>query len=220
MKNLFKIIIILGFFIPNSFGQEKPKRFKLFPKDSINLKRFYDFNLSYFELKKGEKIASIGAGDGSLEVELAVFNEDIDWTLNDIDSASLNPIEFKKVLDYFENIIHKPIKGKFSFVIGEERKTNLSENTFDRILLNNVYHELSDKQVIMSDIHRALKVNGLIVIMEVMAGKLGQRHQGCNRLKPWEPDFLKEMDGFNFKLVKKNRPKKKLPSTFYFFERM
>ena len=221
MKNLFKIIIILCFFTPNIFGQEvfKPNKFKIYVKNMTQLKNVYKFDLSHIEVKKGEKIASIGAGDGSKEVQIAIMNEGIDWTLQEIDSVSLNPQSFKNVLESFEKIIQKPVNEKFSIVIGNLQKTNLLYDTYDRVLLLNVYHEITDRQRFMVEIHQVLKEKGRVVIMEAMARKIGQRHQGCNDLKLWEPDFLMEMEKFNFKLVNRNRPREKSFETFFIFEK-
>ena len=151
MRNLFKIIIILYFFTTNIFGQEvfKPNKFKIYVKNINQLKNIYKYDFSHIEVKKGEKIASIGAGDGSKEVQIAIMNEGIDWTLQEIDSVSLNPQSFKNVLESFEKIIQKPVNEKFSIVIGNLQKTNLLYDTYDRVLLLNVYHEITDRQRFM-----------------------------------------------------------------------
>ena len=221
MKNLFKIIIILCFFTPDILGQEilKPDKFKIYVKNMTQLKNAYKYDLSHIEVKKGEKVASIGAGDGSKEVQIAIVNEGIDWTLQEIDSVSLNPKSFKNVIESFEKIIQKPINENFSIVIGNLEKTNLLYDAYDRVLLLNVYHEITDRQRFMAEIHRVLKEKGRVVIMESMARKIGQRHQGCNDLKLWEPDFLTEMEKFNFKLVTRNRPREKSFETFFVFEK-
>lgn len=204
----------------NGFGQvtKQSYNFKTFPKDSINLKGYYRTSLINIDVKKDEKIASIGAGIGKQEVQLSVFKEGVDWTLQDIDSTVLNPTQFDLVLKYFENIIKKPIKAKFSLVIGNEKKTYLTENTFDKVLIINSYHEITERESILADVHRALKKNGKVVIVESMAKKKGDLHLGCNDLKLFEPDFLKEMEKFNFKFLTKINPKKSNSWSYYTFE--
>ena len=220
MKYLIPTIIIALFLSLNGFSQSNKQiaKFKTFSKDSTNLKEYYRTSLSKFNLKKGEKIASIGAGYGNQEVAMSIFNDDIEWTLQDIDSTVLNPQLFDDVLHYFENMIQKPIKAKFSFVLGDEKKTNLPENTYDKILIINTYHEITERPSILADVRRALKKNGQVIILESMAKKKGQIHQGCHDLKLWEPDFLKEMEGFNFKLLDKVIPKKGVLWSYYTFE--
>ena len=220
MKHLIPIIITALFLSFNGFAQSKKQlaRFKTFPKDSINLKGYYRTSLSKFDFKKGEKIASVGAAYGDQEVMMAIFNDDIEWTLQDIDSTALSPKIFKDVLHYFENMIQRPIKAKFSFVLGNEKKTNLPEDTFDRIIVINSYHEITERASILTDVHRALRKNGKVIILESMAKKKGQIHQGCHDLKLWEPDFLQEMEGFNFKLINKINPTKGYSWSHYTFE--
>lgn len=220
MKHFISTIIIASFLSVNGFSQSNKQiaKFKTFSKDSINLKEYYRTSLSKFDLKKGEKIASIGAGYGNQEIAISIFNDDIEWTLQDIDSTVLNPKVFNNVLHYFENMIQKPIKAKFSFVLGDEKKTNLPEDTFDKILIINTYHEITERSPILADVRRALRKNGKVIILESMAKKKGQIHQGCHDLKLWEPDFLQEMEGFNFKFLNKVIPKKGVTWSYYTFE--
>ena len=222
MKHLIITIFISLMFSLDSFAQSTKQYFgfKNFPKDSINLKGFYRNSLSNIDVKKGEKVASVGAGLGQQEVQFSVFKEGINWTLQDIDSIRLNPKQFDKVLKYFENIIQKPIEANFSFVIGNETKTNLSEDTFDKILIINTYHEITERISILADVRRALKKNGKVIIVESMAKKKGELHQGCNDLKLFEHDFLKEMEEFNFKFINKINPTKGNSWSYYTFERI
>ncbi len=222
MKHLFSTLTITLFLSFTGFAQanKQSAKFKTFSKDSINLKGYYRTSLRSIEIKKGEKIASVGAGYGDQEVVMSIFNDDIDWTLQDIDSTVLNPQLFNDVLHYFENIIKKPIKVKFSIVIGNEQKTNLSENTYDKILIINTYHEITERASILADVQRALKKSGKIIIVEGMAKKKGQIHQGCNDLMLFEPEFLKEMEQFNFKFIDKINPTKGNSWSYYTFEKM
>lgn len=118
----------------------------MYSKDTITLKGNYQFYLSQFDLKKGEKVASVGAGSGDQELQMSIFNKGIEWTLQDIDSTALNSKDFKEISLYFENLIKQPINEKFSFVIGNERKTNLPEDTFDKVLVINAYHEITERK--------------------------------------------------------------------------
>jgi ubiquinone/menaquinone biosynthesis C-methylase UbiE len=220
MKHFIISTFISLVFSLNGFSQSNRQlaKFKTFSKDSTNLKGYYRTSLSKFDLKKGEKIASVGAGYGNQEVMMSIFNDDIDWTLQEIDSTVLNPQLFNDVLHYFENIIKRPIKAKFSFVMGYEKKTNLPEDTYDKILIINTYHEITERPSILADVRRALRKNGKVIILENMAKKKGQIHQGCRDLKLWESDFLQEMEGFNFKLLDKVIPKKGVSWSYYTFE--
>ena len=74
MKYLIPTIIIALFLSLNGFSQSNKQiaKFKTFSKDSTNLNEYYRTSLSKFNLKKGEKIASIGAGYGNQEVAKSI----------------------------------------------------------------------------------------------------------------------------------------------------
>jgi ubiquinone/menaquinone biosynthesis C-methylase UbiE len=220
MKHLLTTLILWSVFNISNFAQKPLKPFKCgYPtKDTTELKRFYKSNLSLIEVKNGERIASVGAMNGYQEVQIAIMRDSIDWTLQDIDTNCLNQTEFNKVFNYYEKMKGSPIIGKFSLLVGDETKTNLSENSYDRVLLINVYHELTDKTAILNDIHRALKKNGRLVIMEAVAKKKGQKRRDCHHIRPWEPDFLKELEALHFKFIDRKRQNEKALLSFYTFE--
>ena len=221
MKNIFLFYSLLLFTI-HTFGQvnTSANKFKVFNTTQKQILDYYKNTLSNVELKAGEKVASIGAGNGSQEIQLAIYNPAIEWTLQEIDTTSLNPKAFEKVKKTYENVIGKSIDGQFSFVIGLEKRTNLAVDYFDKVLLFNVFHELDYKRMIMSDIHNSLKKNGRVIIMENIARTIGQKDPGCHRIKIWEPDFMREMEGYNFKLITKKEHTKIRRLNFYVFERL
>ncbi|MCG8306484.1 MAG: methyltransferase domain-containing protein [Cytophagales bacterium] len=165
--------------------------------------------------RKGETIASIGAGNGTTEVAISCFVDRIDWYLQEIDSARL--FEFHRVREYFEKLYGKKTEANFNLVLGTESSTNLPESTFDRILMVNVYHELTNREAMMNDISKLLKQNGKLVIMEPMAKQAGDLHANCKHLKLYEPDFLQEMRQFGFKLSKRDVGEKISLVTYYTF---
>ncbi len=222
MKSITLTISLLFFIILTTFGQEniaQLSKFKYFSKDSVESRRYYNFSLKHLGVKNGEKVASIGAGNGNNEIQIAIQMENVDFTLQEIDTSSLNSIIFNQIKNYYEKIIGRKINNPFSIIIGNENQTNLLPDTYDRIIVLNTYHEVTDRQSIMSDIGRSLKKNGIVVIMESIARKKGQRHQGCNHPKLWEADFISEMQGFNFKLISRYQHKKSISQIFYTFER-
>jgi SAM-dependent methyltransferase len=221
MKNTFLFISLLLSNI-HTFGQVNTaaNKFKVFNSTQKQISDYYKNTLSNVELKTGEKVASVGAGNGSQEVQLAIYNPAIEWTLQEIDTTSLNPKAFEKVKKNYENIIGKPIDGQFSFVIGAEKKANLPLDYFDKVLLFNVFHELDYKRMILADIHNSLKKNGRVIIMENIARTIGQKDPGCHRIKIWEPDFIREMEGYNFKLISKKEHLKIRRLFFYVFEKL
>lgn len=149
-------------------------------------------------VQQGEVVASVGAGNGYIEAQISCFVPNVSWTLQDIDSGCLNEEEFQKVKAYHERLLGSSIQGTFTLVLGEEEQTNLLRNTYDRVILVNVYHELSGRKPMMEDIYGALKANGVVVMMERMAKKPGERHGDCKQPKLLETELLIEMDSFGF----------------------
>lgn len=161
----------------------------------------YQRSSQYFGCQPGEYIASVGASNGYIEAQISLFVDHLEWYLQDIDSACL--FEFPKVRTHFEQLSGKPINATFQLVLGSFLQTNLPDQYFDRILLSNVYHELSDRGAILRDLYTKLKPGGVMIIMERMARKKGERHKDCGHVKLVEPDFIQEMRSFSFRLRKK-----------------
>lgn len=220
MKILCIFIFLSNIYCTNSFAQ-KPYKCGFYSKDTNKLNHYYQETLQFIEVKKGEQIASVGAQNGNVEVQLSIFTDGITWTLNDIDTGCLNKDEFDKVLHYYESLVNKKIASKFSLVQGTETKTNLQTNFYDRILLINTYHELGNKKIIVDDIYNSLRSKGRLVIMERMANKRNKKRRDCNHIMPYEPDFLEALKASNFLLIDKKIPaNKKSSMVFYVFEKV
>jgi len=172
-----------------------------YPKNFKSIQKNYKNYLHFSNCQPGETIASIGAGNGTSEVAISCFRDSIDWYLQEIDSARL--YQFNDVYNHFMTLRGSKIDDNFNLVIGTESSTNLPSNHFDRILMNNVYHELSDRETILNDVLALLKDDGQVVIMEPMARKQGEKHANCKHLRLYEPDFLREMEQFGFSLYHK-----------------
>jgi SAM-dependent methyltransferase len=186
-------------------------------KNKEDLNRYYNDIYSNIEVKKSDFVASVGSSSGYVESLISLFVDSVNWTLQDIDTSCLNRSEVRKVISYYEKILPKKINSNFEIVIGSEFSTNLPKGKFDKVILLNVFHELSDRNSIMHDIKSSLKENGKIVIMERMARKSGQKHGDCGHLKLIEKDFIIEMSNYGFKNIKRVLPDKKTNLTFYTF---
>jgi len=149
-----------------------------------------------YNCQHGKKIASIGAGNGIFELAISCFAPGIHWCLQEIDTSRL--YQFDQVLRYFTELKGSPIEGTYEHVVGAPTSTNLPRNTFDRILMINVFHELENPEPIVADIKKCLKPHAKLVIMERMGEKPGQIHGDCKFPKLIEAAFLKRMKSFGF----------------------
>ncbi|GHM98558.1 hypothetical protein WSM22_00480 [Cytophagales bacterium WSM2-2] len=199
---------------------ERPYRGGFVTKDWAEVRSNYDLFYKNLGVKKNENVASVGASCGYIEVQVSALIDSINWTLQDIDTTRLNRANFNKVLRYHEKLKGSPIAGQFKLVVGKISKSNLEKNSYDRVLLINVYHEISDRKSILTEIKESLKPGGSVVIMERMAHKQGQKHGDCKLPKLWEPDFLVEMKNFGFQMSGKIVPVKKFPMVYYTFNQI
>ena len=200
-----KLLLLLSiiFFYFSSFAQKKslPYNCGFYDKDTTQLRKTYETNIKYWEVQKGETVASIGPANGNLEVRCSLFVDNINWTLEEIDSSCLNKTEFDRVLNYYQTLANKKVIGNFKLVIGDDTKTNLTANTYDRVLLINVYHELTKQKEMIAEIYKILKNKGKLVIMERVTNKKGKRRKDCPHIMTYEPDFIKLLNEQKFELV-------------------
>jgi SAM-dependent methyltransferase len=189
----------------NAIGQKPPRPYRcgFVTKDSTELKAYYRDIWRFANVMRGERVASVGAGNGYVEAQINMVVDSVNWTLQDIDTACLNAREWANVLAHHEKIMQKKSSGSFELVRGAIDQTNLARNHFDRILLFNVYHELSAPTPMLADIRGALNADGVLVLMEKMARKKGERRRDCGHVMPWEPDLLHELEQAGFKLESK-----------------
>lgn len=221
MKNLyFLCMLFLSILYLSGCASHKKSKtrtydYSWYPKKFAEIQKYYEKYAHFSGCKSGETITSIGAGNGTNEVAISCFVEGISWYLQEIDSGRL--FQFHEVLAHFEQVNKAEVKANFKLVLGTATTTNLPQKHFDRILMNNVYHELSDQRAMMRDISELLKPNGQLVIMEPMARKPGEKHANCNHLRLYEPYFLNEMERFGYKLVKQEVSEKVSFLHFYTF---
>ena len=179
--------------------KNKPYDYGWVPKKYEQIEKHYINYANKYGCQPGETIASIGAGNGLFELAVSCFVPDIHWYLQEIDTSRL--YQFDQVLNHFTKLKGTQIEAAYDLVVGTPTSTNLPANSFDRILMINVYHEIQDVAPIIDDARKCLKPDGELVIMERMGDKPGQIHGDCKFPKLHEPDFLAEMRSFGFENV-------------------
>lgn len=200
-------------------AKNRPFECGFYASDSSHVYRYYQNILQYIETMPGERVVSIGAQNGNMEVQLAFFRPGIAWTVQDINAGCLNETEFGKVKSYYEELFHRKINGTFSLVLGTEDSTRLPTAAYDRVLLLNTYHELNEPALMLRDIHRVLRPGGRLVLMERIATKPEQKRKDCNHLMPVESTLLSDLEQAGFRLAHKAAASGKHAPTFYVLER-
>ncbi len=204
------LLIALFFTCATGKGQQADKPYKcgFFPKDTAYFKKYYNNRVQYMGIQKGEKVASIGAQNGTFEMRMAIFIDSVSWTIQDIDSSYTNTAELEKVRRYYEGLLGRKISGDFAPVVGTETETNLPSGAYDRVLLLNVYHEITQPEEMVRDMYRVLKPGGRLVFLERMGNRRGRRRKDCNHVMPFQEDVVRDFGKAGFKLVAVHYDKK------------
>lgn len=133
-----------------------------------------------FGIRSGDVIAEVGAASGWLEGVFSVLVDSVTFYVQDIDTHFLNKDQFDKMLNWYTSVRERPQTNQFRYVIGTATETNLPQDFFDKIILNNSFHEIRDKWSILEDIYTKLKPDGQLIIHEDYSNIYKTiRHRGC-----------------------------------------
>ena len=112
--------------------------------------------LDALSLRRGMKVADVGAGTGFMTVQLArrVGSRGVVFA-SDLQSEMLDALTYRPDLP-----------GNVVAVLATTTKTRLPPNTFDLILLVDVYHEAPRPDLLLAGLRRALKPNGRLALVE------------------------------------------------------
>lgn len=109
------------------------------------------------DIQPGNTIADIGAGSGYHVFKMAPLAENGLIYAVDIQPEMLQAIENRKKATEQENI---------RLIQGSEKSTKLPENSVDKILMVDVYHEFNYPVEMLESMHAALKKDGKIYLIE------------------------------------------------------
>jgi ubiquinone/menaquinone biosynthesis C-methylase UbiE len=120
-----------------------------------------DLAMRLMRVERGSTVADLGAGSGYFTVRLAraVGNSGKVYAV-DIQQGMLDLLQKAVAREKLTNIV--PVLG----AIDDPR---LPADTFDLVLMVDVYHEFSQPQVMLQHIKRALKPGGRLVLLEYRA---------------------------------------------------
>lgn len=113
----------------------------------------------------GDTIADIGAANGCVDIMLSVFHDSLTFYIQDIDTSVCNQKTINKLVNYYQDIKGEPFKNKFIVVAGGDDKTNLPDDTFDKVLILWTYQYFKNPLAIMTDVKRKLKNDGRLYIV-------------------------------------------------------
>jgi ubiquinone/menaquinone biosynthesis C-methylase UbiE len=148
----------------------------------------------------GDTIADIGTADGWFAAALSTYSDSLTFYLEDIDSALWNRAEFDAAVRHFSRIRQKRVSHQFHYVKGTDKSTGLPPNAFHKVLIIDTYHHFKHRDEMLSDAVSLLKPGGQIVILEALARRPGDIHQGCRTPIYAEHEIISHLEAHNLKL--------------------
>ena len=140
-------------------------------------------------INSDDTIADIGAGSGYHAFRMAPLVKNGMVYAVDIQIEMLSEIEKTKKSNKTKNI---------ETILGTEKSVNLPENSVDKILMVDVYHEFSFPIEIMASIKKALKPYGELFLIEYRGEDLSVPIKKIHKMT--EKQAVKEMQAAGFKL--------------------
>ncbi|SDB36867.1 Methyltransferase domain-containing protein [Flavobacteriaceae bacterium MAR_2010_188] len=147
--------------------------------------------LKNMDIQPGDNIADIGAGSGYHVFKMVpLANAGLIYAV-DIQQKMLDAINEKKEERSISNI---------SLIKGSENSNNLPENSVDKILMVDVYHELSYPVEMLASIKKALRHNGKLFLIEYRGEDPNIPIKKLHKMT--EAQAVKELKANGFKLEK------------------
>tara|TARA_B100000767_G_scaffold252470_1_gene256257 strand:- start:147 stop:872 length:726 start_codon:yes stop_codon:yes gene_type:complete len=142
-------------------------------------------------IKSNDIIADIGAGSGYHVFRIASLAKNGLVYAVDIQSEMLMAIEKTKEFNKIRNV---------ETILGSEKSVYLPENSVDKILMVDVYHEFNFPVEMVASIKKALKSNGELFLIEYRAEDPNVPIKKIHKMT--EKQAVKEMEAAGFKLKK------------------
>ena len=144
------------------------------------------------KIKPTDVIADIGAGSGYHTFKMAPLASKGKVFAVDIQPEMLFAITSNKKYKALKNI---------ELILGNEQTTNLPENTFDKILMVDVYHEFNYPKEMLQSIKKALKKDGQLFLIEYRLEDATIPIKKIHKMS--EKQAVKELASVGFALKKK-----------------
>ncbi len=153
----------------------------IYYKTMEDLYRQKQSEIDFYRFHQGQVVASIGAQCGHWEAAYAATIDSVHFYLEDIDSSFFNKRQVGFAWHYYDSLRGRPMTSTYTLVTGTEESTLLPENTFDKIIIINSFHEFSRVDEMLADIKTKLKAGGILYIDETVPKRPGQLHGVCKK---------------------------------------
>ncbi|GAA4325734.1 class I SAM-dependent methyltransferase [Pontixanthobacter gangjinensis] len=148
-------------------------------------------------IQPGDSIADIGAGSGYHVFKMAPLAGNGLVYAVDIQPEMLSEIEKKK---------KSSGQGNVRIIKGSEKSVNLPQNSVDKILMVDVYHEFSYPVEMLESMYKALRKNGRIYLIEYKGEDASIPIKKLHKMTETQAVKEFEANGFRLKENKDNLP--------------
>ena len=154
-----------------------------------------------YDFRKGDTLASVGAGSGSKEVIYSMMADSLVFYLQDINPTCLTPEIVRSTVGQLYNAAGRTSTATFVSVIGTEKETRLPGQLFDKIIIENTLHELTYPNDLLRSVRANLKSGGYLFIEDIVAKRPGQKHRGCGKPLYTEEALVQLLNANGFRLL-------------------
>jgi SAM-dependent methyltransferase len=174
------------------------------PTLASGFKSILDTFQPIYNFRKGEVIASVGAGLGFQEVVYSLMADSLTFYLQDINISGLATQNLESnVQQIYRNAGHTYCNTTFLTYRGTETNTNLPDQTFDKIIAEHSLHEFTHPSEMLQSIRSNLKPGGILFILEQIAKRLNRKYPVCGRTMFTEQSLVTLLDENGFLYVNK-----------------
>lgn len=205
------MIVLLSGVVPQAFAQSYDgdpwmTRCGFWERSREKTWKFLYRGFDSLQFQPGERIADIGAKGATMAGMLSMFYDNLDITLEDIDSTCLNDRQVAYSVEHYRNVNGgtTAMNNAFHVVIGTESSTTLPDSAFKKVFFINTYHEVTQKPEMLRDLHRILAPDGVLYLEERVSTNKRLRHKDCRHEMIMESELLAALQAAGFRLVKTN----------------
>lgn len=145
--------------------------------------------LKNMDIQPGDTIADIGAGSGYHVFKMSALAKQGLVYAVDIQTEMLAEISRKIEAKGISNV--QPVKG-------DEKRVNLPDNSVDKVLLVDVYHEISFPKELIASLYKAMRSDAKLYLIEYRAEDATVPIKELHKMS--EQQAVKEMKAAGFQL--------------------
>lgn len=189
MKHFYLIFLFALLSSCVTTNQSSQKYVTDFYSEESKLER--DEEIEKYKLNPKETLVDIGTGDTFFACEIARKYPEMKFILEDITTGDRHP---SIIIQKNKNC--SALKDRHSFILGNHSKVPIASNSQSQILLRRTFHELRKPHLIINELRRILKKDGIVIIADIEPKFKGEKDKGCKNLYIPESEVIKQFKGF------------------------